>query len=604
MSRSPLRHSLRLFLGAVLGIGCLAGCGGGDSTPPAPTGGDAGLEAGNGPNAIQAADLRLEDKRAILASVIQLIGTAATNPGGSNFTQATASLNDYFLDTPPARMVLDEPMRAYLKENAGQFPVDPGGIIQSPRFDVRWDGLYLEDCLLMRDIATAVLARGSKGESDVERARRLFDWVVRQVQLVPAGSLAEPGLVQPDGSPAHMPARPHDVVMRGMATEIAGGWAERSWLFLALCRQVKLDAGYLALILPRSVLSQRVSGPIIDNAGLQRALRPSAMLDIPFACGVVIGGQVYLFDARLGTPIYTSAGTVATLEQAAADPAILEGLDLPGQPYPVHASGLASGKVRVLLDAPHCSLAPRMKLLQEELTGDRRMVLFRDPTELDAVFRSAIGPRLDGVRLWNLPLQVEYRQFNDPNYNRAVLFPLSYFNPKLPLLHARLTQLRGELPQALQEYVAFRFSEDTLMADGKTPIPTQVQEVLNGYATYFLALAKREQGEAAADDAMNLFRDCLRTLPEPGSGRPIHFMFRWGAQANLARMLAAAGKTDEALRYATLPDPTAQEDGNRLFAREILWASPFAPEAEIPTPPEPPSFRTPGRPRRTQPRGA
>jgi hypothetical protein len=550
-------------------------------------------------------NLRIEDKKAIIAGVIQLIGTAATTPGGTNFTQATASLNDYFRYTPPALMAMSEPMRAYLAENAGQFPIPAAGVIDSKRFDVRWDGLYIEDCLLMRDIAAAVLARGAKGETDVDRARRLFDYVVRQVQLVPPGALADPSLTRPDGSPAHVPARPHDVVVRGMATDIEGGWAERSWLFLSLCRQARLDAAYLALILPRTVLSRGTQGPLVDRAGLQRVLRPANDLDISFACGVAIDGQVYLFDARLGTPIFAPDGSVATLEQAASDAAILAALDLPDEPYPIRASGLRSGRIRVLLDAPHCSLAPRMKLLQDDLTGDRRMVLFRDPTELSAVFHKAVGPRLDGVRLWSLPLQVEFSQFNDPSYNRFVLYPLRYFDPKLPLLNARLSQLRGELPQAIKEYVNFRLNPDAVMVDGKTLIPSPVQEVLTAYATYFLALAQQDLGESTTEDAQFLFRETLRLLPEPGPSRPIHFMFRWGAQANLARMLAGAGRPEEAVRYATLSDPTGQGEGNRLFARSLFWSNPFPPEADVPLPPEPPSFRTPGRsPRRAQPAGA
>ncbi len=602
MSRSPVRHpACWPILGAALVALCLGGCGS-ESRTPGPSLGSSALDEDSGLNGAQVLDedVRGEDKRAILAGVLQLIGSAALNPGGANFTLATSSLNDYFLDTAAEKLTLPEPMRAYLKENAGQFPGDPSRIVQSNRFDVRWDAMFIEDCLLMRDMSAAILARGAEGASDLDRAKRLFEWVARQVQLVPPGSLADPGLTRPDGSPAQVPSRPSDVSVRGMATEIEGGWAERSWLFLALCRQAKLDAGYLALILPRTVLSGRSSGPIINDAGLAQTLRPESSLDISFACGVAINQQIYLFDAKLGTPIFAPDGSVATLAQATADPSILAALDLPGHPYPVKASGLASGKVRVLLEAPHCSLSPRMKLLQEELTGDRRMVLFRDPTEVAAVFSQAIGPQLDAVRLWNLPLQVEFSQFNDPSYNRAVIYPLRYFDAKLPMLNARLMQLRGELTQSIQEYVKFRFSEDTMMADGKTPIPTQVQTVLDGYSTYFLALAKLEQGESTADEARFLFSETLRILPEPGPNQPIHFMFRWGAQANIARLLAAAGKPDEAVRFATLPDPTGQEAGNYVFARDLLWKNPFPPQALLPVPPEAPKPKPSSAPRRTQ----
>ena len=37
-------------------------------------------------------------------------------------------------------------------------------------------------------------------------------------------------------------ARPYDVLLRGMATEAQGVWAERAWLFIALCRSIKVPA--------------------------------------------------------------------------------------------------------------------------------------------------------------------------------------------------------------------------------------------------------------------------------------------------------------------------------------------------------------------------
>ena len=50
---------------------------------------------------------------------------------------------------------------------------------------------------------------------NLDRVRRVFDWVVRQVQLVPPGTLASGRLPQ-------VFARPYDVLLRGMATEAEG----------------------------------------------------------------------------------------------------------------------------------------------------------------------------------------------------------------------------------------------------------------------------------------------------------------------------------------------------------------------------------------------
>ena len=40
-------------------------------------------------------------------------------------------------------------------------------------------------------------------------------------------------------------ARPYDVLLRGMATEADGIWAERAWLFMVLCRQIGIDTGLI-----------------------------------------------------------------------------------------------------------------------------------------------------------------------------------------------------------------------------------------------------------------------------------------------------------------------------------------------------------------------
>src|SRR5438132_176317 len=73
---------------------------------------------------------------------------------------------------------------------------------------------------------------------DRSRVRRVVRWIMDQIELVPAGALAAPGLGQAQ-------ARPYDVLMRGMATETEGFWAERGWVFMVLCRQLGVDVGLL-----------------------------------------------------------------------------------------------------------------------------------------------------------------------------------------------------------------------------------------------------------------------------------------------------------------------------------------------------------------------
>ena len=152
-----------------------------------------------------------------------------------------------------------------------------------------------------------------------------------------------------------------------MATESEGFWAERSWLFIALCRQLGIDAGLITYT-KGNVLEPRLprpAGTARDGAGLLGATRPSRARD-----RLALRGA----DRRQGLPLRRpgrparsrgpAAKGVATLDQAMADPAILERMNLPGQsPYGTsRASLLASPtKIGILIDSSQGFFSPKMK---------------------------------------------------------------------------------------------------------------------------------------------------------------------------------------------------------------------------------------------------
>lgn len=561
----------RPWIGIALLTAALAGCRDENGSLSSPSAGGVEAEAGS-PDALEdSGGAPGEDsKEAVLKGVIKLIRDAATNTGGDNFNIAAENLNDYFRETPASEFNVTPELRAYI---AKQLPAEVLKSLEQRSF-TRNDGRHIEDNLLYR--AVAVRAAGEGG--DLDRVGRLFDWVVRQIQLVPAGSLGAPGLFQAQ-------ARPFDVLLRGMATENEGdGWSERSWLFLTLCRQLGLDAGLIAY-------QPAARGPILARSGrggllgaglpaLEEEKEPSI-----FACGVLIDGRVYLFDARIGLPIPgPERRGVATLEEVIADPAILTALSLPESSYPTRAADLAGG-VRVLLESSLGGLSPRMKLLQKDLAAENRMVLYRDPLEQEAAFKKALGKRCKSVDIWALPIQVEYRLFHDGQFTQATLFPLRVFDPRFPLLPARMAQLRDD-PTAIQQYVSFRFAEGTLERDGKTLIAPELQHVLDHFATHFLALAQLEKGDEK--QAEFLFGEDLKLLPAPHPSRPYYYMFRWGALTNLGRLAEARGRPDLAIRCYSQAQPTGQDHGNRLRARALIWRDPFVPPPG-PVPPPPPS---------------
>jgi hypothetical protein len=305
-----------------------------------------------------------------------------------------------------------------------------------------------------------------------------------------------------------------------------------------------------------------------------------------WAVVVLIDGKPYLFDCRLGMPVPGPDGRgVATLEQAATDPRVLAQLDLPERPYLVHQADLAgAGKLTVWLDSTLELLSPRMRQLQRDLSGRDRMVLFQDVAEQDAAFARAMGSRFADTELWPLPIEVETRLFIDPSFVQATQYSLQFFDPKLPLLPARMGQLRGDLAAAVQSYAAFRYAEHPVMNDGKAPIPVPIQQVLDFYATYYLGLAKLDQGEP--DRAAGFFRqtltqvegfnEALKDAPKDKQKVPFFGLYRWGALTNLGLIEEATGDPAAAIRDYSVPQPTDQGHGNLLRAQALLWKSPFA----------------------------
>jgi hypothetical protein len=548
--------SFQVLIPLVAALLLLAGCGDSDNSMLPPPPGAEGTEheksvSVDDPNAPKPDD----EKKAILSSIIQLIQTASANPGGDNFTIATEQLNHYFLGADAKEFKMEHAERDYLLKRIAEKGVED---LESPRFTIR-DARHIEDCLLYNTIAGRVAGDGD----DLTRVKRVFDWTMRQIQLVPAGSLAPPSS-DPARPIPQARARPYDVLLRGMATE-DGDWAERSWLFMALCRQLGVDVG-MVLYPPRpqSLLAPKSSGPPRDLAWI---------------CAALVDGKAYLFDARIGMAIPGPGGRgIATLDDVATDPSILANLDIPGRSrYGTTSDDVNRGKLKISMDSTIGYLTPRMRELQKNLAGRHRMTLFRDPAEQAAAFRDALGVKFGAAELWTMPLEVEFSLFNNPSFVTATQYAIQLFDAKLPLLHARMEQLRGNTPVAIEKYVSFLHADNAVMNDGKTPIPRPVQEALDKYATYFLGLAKLDQNDATG--AEFFFNETVRLLPPPAPNQPYFNMYRWGAESNLGRLNDAKGSKALAIRYYSIPKPTWQEHGDLLRARALIWQNPFQQES-------------------------
>ena len=223
--------------------------------------------------------------------------------------------------------------------------------------------------------------------------------------------------------------------------------------------------------------------------GLRRGPKPP----IVWICTALIDDKAYLFDARLGLEIPGPDGTgVATLEQALADPAILERMNLPGlSPYGTSRASLLGSrtKIGILIDSSTGYFSPKMRLLQGELAGKDRTILYRDPAEQRDHFAQVLGDRSGGVSLWALPLEVETRLFSDQQF--VAVDPVrrcSCSGPSSPwfmrgsssfvvscsMKRSRTTSSSGS--PRMRRWVTNK----------KRPIPQDVQDGLDVYATYYL----------------------------------------------------------------------------------------------------------------------
>ncbi len=482
---------------------------------------------------------------------------------------AVKQLNQYFEGTSLSSYQLDPAARDYL---ATQVTASMLKGLENRNWNPRGDTRHLEDCMMYYGIANRVAGTGE----GVDRVRRIFDWVVRQVQLVPPGALASARL-------PHVFARPYDVLLRGMATEAEGLWAERAWLFMALCRQIDIDTGLITYT--KSDTLELHVPPYDSPDGITRRRRAP----IVWICTALIDDKPYLFDTRLGIEVPGPSGEgVATLDQALADPAILERMNLPGlSPYGTsRASLLASPtKIGILIDSSPGYFSPKMKLLQSELSGKHRTILYRDPAEQRDHFARVLGARAGLISLWPIPLEVESRLFTDSQFVASIQASLYLFQSQFPLIYARVKHLRGEFDEAIEDYVRFRFAEQTPRVDNKKIIiPREVQEGLDVYATYYLALAHLERNNL--DQAELMFRKALELLPEPAPNQPYYNMFRRGANANLGRIYDSKNDLCRAIAHYTQRDPTQQYVGNLLRARELLWRDPMG-SAAVALPPAP-----------------
>lgn len=457
-----------------------------------------------------------------------------------------------------------------------------------------WAAQQPPDPLVARWLDEAKSTLSPEHAAQLGIAQRLFDWTVRQIQLDPlppepsqkgeGKSKKKKSKILPSRQGLPGPGytfRPWQVALFGH-----GDFWQRAWVFMLLARQQGIEVAMLAI-------ERETDSPT------------------PWLPAVVLGDQLYLFDPQLGLPIPGPGGRgIATLQQAASDPTVLAALDVSNErPYRVRAMDL--DKVVALLEGSPGYLTKRMKLVESQLTGQKRIVLTSTPTAV-AKQLSQCQPPISNSRIWPIAyhavlydlgrqeLLSKDRSSVQHYVQHEVAFEVS---PTLDL--GRKQQLKGMLfdksptssaaeagtsladpavaeqsgatslylqsrpPNALLEQIATssdvrrQFNlhpgegENEQRYVGRVAIARDALQRAKKNATYWIGLVNADAGKD--DVAIEWLKD--RTLGGDPDGPWTH-----GAQYNLGRIYEKKGNLAEA-RTLYFRDDSPQADGNTLRGR-------------------------------------
>ena len=397
--------------------------------------------------------------------------------------------------------------------DADQFPEVPDAeFLRQLQFQL-FDTYVLQEAVWMRDVARWVAPgptldarvadwlpqleaeRGADHRQLVEEAFRLFDWTVRNVQL-DATESSQPGEPLPNEGATLAQMRAADGVQYAWEALLLGhgDYIERARVLILLTRQRGIPAVMLG----------------VDD--------PAHDFERPWVVATLIDNQLYLFDTRLGLPVPGPDGAaVATLAEVLEQPELVTGL-YADDPSRLGASSTDLQRLVALIDATPTYLSQRMKMIESQLSGDRRVVLSVAATP----FRRQLEelPGVAQVRLWLQPY-FGYRYHrelgNHPELAAELAGESFPFEQHTPLAQARILHFRGRfdpeegLGGAKHFYLETRISNAQIaeMRDQlvNAPLPKEIEQ--SGLTEAELQQVKdriRVQRQAAAEVAQAVAR--------------------------------------------------------------------------------------------------
>lgn len=315
---------------------------------------------------------------------------------------------------------------------------------------VERDAAYLRDCLWA---SKATKFAAGDAERDLDVVVNLFDYVVRNVALIPPRS-------------RRVPVGPFDVMVLGRGTAV-----DRAWAFAELLRQRNVDSVILS---PRRAAGEASSGENI-------------------LVGVLFEKDILLFDPALGLPLTADAAEPKSalprlpisLRQAQREPQLLAAIARDsGGKFSLTAAMLEAPQVELICHSEQLSI--RMKRLQQELSGEQS-VNVADPLE-DSEDQPGLWSRVakhpaaawsaDDVAIWPYPEIVRESAANlTPEQQKELLklslslgapirvqqfvmksegpgFDIEFAKPERALMKRRMEHVLGRWADAVPGYLA------------------------------------------------------------------------------------------------------------------------------------------------------
>lgn len=566
------RPLLKLWL---IPLGLMAAMSGGCTPAPNQPGGTAAKGKEAPKNAQEAADQLKESQCSDLLS--SLLGQFANPQVVLNFDpgQSVSLLNQWGRTCRPTPATLSADDLAKIGGLAGDSVLK---LIQDEIYSRR-DVEHLQTCVWM-SIVKQSMTQGLS--DDLDRANALFNYVIRNMSLESE---------HPEGTPFSL----NGILFSGRGTT-----EDRTWLFLELLKQLRIDA----IVISPARSADAETAPV------------------PALVGVIVRGELHLFDPALGIAVPAKPepiipGTtypIATLAEAAANPEILKRLGTPERPFVLNAENLPQAEYAFYGHSGWW--APRQLELAEHFVGPTQAEIYDGLTDLRE--RKGLLTRLQGIasklpegvslkfwdyaerqgnardnmnslqqqvitrmiEVYSYPLvqQIEGNDslgtFDDPtNSNRNQNKPKA--PPKMEMsgdyFQARGWQILGAPVESVKVYMHNQ-RNSRLILDVDDPRITASENfqrirdlharVMND-ATYWTGICKLEQKSPDSNRiAQDKFNQYVREYPEG--------TWRTSSLYHLALLAAGENKKDQAVELlAKIPEGDPLRDAANWFVREF-----------------------------------